>query len=259
MILKYKNINVHYTDEGKGSVLVFLHGFLENLSIWKPFVNSLTPYHQVVCIDLLGHGKTECLGYIHTMETMAEVVHAVLENLNLEQAIFLGHSMGGYVALAYAEKYPDSVLGLCLANSTSYPDSEEKRKMRDKAIGAVKQNHTLFIKLSIANLFAEHNRERFKNEIETLKKDALKMPLQGIVAALEGMKIRPSRVDLLKNTPYKKMLIVGKKDPVLNYEDSLEQVKETAVKLVEFPDGHMSFIENKTQFEKAIKDFCAKL
>lgn len=255
MILKYKNINIHYTDAGEGTCLVFLHGFLENLSIWKPFIKTFSKKNRVICVDLLGHGKTECLGYIHTMEAMAEAVRAVLVHLKVAQAVFFGHSMGGYVALAYMEKYPKSILGLCLLNSTAYPDSEEKKINRDKAIKAVKQNHKLFIKLSIPNLFAEYNRVKFKEEIELLKKEALKMPVQGIIAALEGMKIRESRVHLLKDTSCKKMMFVGKKDPILNYEDSLEQVKNTSVKLVEFPDGHMSFIENEALFLQEIMYF----
>ena len=255
MILKYKNINIHYTDAGEGTCLVFLHGFLENLSIWKPFIKTFSKKNRVIFVDLLGHGKTECLGYIHTMEAMAEAVRAVLVHLKVAQAVFFGHSMGGYVALAYMEKYPKSFLGLCLLNSTAYPDSEEKKINRDKAIKAVKQNHKLFIKLSIPNLFAEYNRMKFKEEIELLKKEALKMPVQGIIAALEGMEIRESRVHLLKDTSCKKMMFVGKKDPILNYEDSLEQVKNTSVKLVEFPDGHMSFIENEALFLQEIMHF----
>ena len=255
MTLKYKNINVHYTDVGEGPCLVFLHGFLENLSIWKPFIKTFSEKHRVICIDLLGHGETECLGYIHTMEAMAEAVKSILLDLEIEKAVFFGHSMGGYVALAFIEKYPKSTLGLCLINSTASSDSEEKKKNRDKAIKAVKQNHKLFIKLSIPNLFAEHNREKFKDDIELLKKEALKMPTQGIIAALEGMKIRQSRVHLLKDTSFKKMMIVGQKDTILNYQDSLKQVKNTFVKLVEFPDGHMSFIENEALFLQAIMLF----
>ena len=255
MIIKYKNINVHYTDDGKGQVLVFLHGFLENLTIWETFIKSFSHKYRVICIDLLGHGKTECLGYIHSMEAMAQSVKAVLQYLKIEKATFFGHSMGGYVSLAYAEKYPGTITGLCLVNSTSYPDSEEKKKNRDKAIKAVKQNHKLFIKLSIPNLFAEHNRVKFKEEIKLLKREALKMPIQGIIAALEGMKIRSCRTQLLKDSSFKKMMIIGKKDPVLNYKDSLEQVKNTSVKLVEFPDGHMSFIENESLFLQEIMHF----
>jgi len=99
--------------------------------------------------------------------------------------------------------------------------------------------------LSIANLFNESNHERLALEIANVKKDALKTPLQEIIASLEGMKIRPDKEVLLHLTPFPKLLILGEKDPVLNYEETKEQTINTAVKLVTFPDGHMTHIENQ--------------
>lgn len=259
MFLRYKNLNIHYTDSGKGIALVFLHGFLENSTIWNPFIPKLNKNHRVVCIDLLGHGQTDCLGYIHTMEAMAEAVFAVLKHLKLKKYVLFGHSMGGYVALALAEKYPGNLKGLCLINSTSRADSEERKLNRERAIEVVKENHKIFISMSIANLFAENNRGKFSKEIEDLKIEALKMPVQGIVAALEGMKIRPNREVLLHFTPYRKMLILGKKDPVLNYRENLGQIENTDVILSVFPDGHMSFIENESTFLLTIMHFIENL
>ena len=259
MFLNYKNINIHYTDSGKGTALVFLHGFLENSTIWKPFIPVLSKTNRVVCVDLLGHGQTECIGYIHTMEDMAEAVFAVLRHLKLRKYVLLGHSMGGYVALAFAEKHPDNLKGLCLINSTSRADSEERKQNRERAIKAVKENPKIYTAISIANLFAENNREKFTKEIEELKAEALKMSVQGIIAALEGMKLRPDREALLHFSLYKKMLILGEKDPVLNYQENVEQIKNTDVKLVEFPDGHMSFIENESAFLLKIMHFIENL
>ena len=127
--------------------------FLESSKIWKAFIPQLAKKNRVVCIDLLGHGKTDCLGYIHSMELMAEVVEFVLKHLRIRKSIFIGHSMGGYVALAFAEKNPDNVKGLCLLNSTAGADSPQKKKNRDRGISAVKQNHKTFIRIAVANLF----------------------------------------------------------------------------------------------------------
>ncbi len=110
--------------------------------------------------------------------------------LRIRKAAFVGHSMGGYVALAFAELYPSTVKSLVLQNSTSKADSEERKTNRDRAIKAVKKDYTTFIRLSIANLFSEENRGKMISEIEKVKTEALKTPLQGIVASLEGMKIR---------------------------------------------------------------------
>ena len=255
----FKNTKISYTDQGKGTAVVLLHGFLENQSMWKAFIPELVKKHRIITIDLLGHGETECLGYVHTMEDQADMVHHVLHELKIRKVVLIGHSMGGYVALAFAELYPDNVKGIVLQNSTSRADSDERKANRDRAIIAVKQNYSAFIRMSIANLFSEDNRERLAEKIEEVRNEALKTPLQGIVAALEGMKIRNDREVLLHFSPYPILLILGKKDGVLNYEDSLEQIENTKVELVSFPDGHMSHIENEAGLKTVLVNFLKKI
>lgn len=223
--------------------------------MWNFYIEELSKKYRVITIDLLGHGQTECLGYIHTMEDMADAVQSVLSELRIRKSLFVGHSMGGYAALAFAELYPDNVKGIVLLNSTSYADSDERKINRSRAVKAVKQNYTSFIRMSIANLFSEDNREKLTDEIENVKLEALKTPLQGIVAALEGMKIRKDREVLLHLSPFPMLLILGQKDPVLNYEDNKKQIEGTQVPLVTFPDGHMSHIENKDQLGTILLDF----
>jgi pimeloyl-ACP methyl ester carboxylesterase len=241
----YKNTAISYSETGKGKTLVFLHGFLENKSMWAAFIPELAKKNQVICIDLLGHGESECLGYVHTMETQAEMIFALLTHLKITKSSFIGHSMGGYVALAFAELYPKYLFSMVLLNSTSFEDSTEKKISRDRAILAVKQNYIAAVSMSIANLFSEKNREIMLDEIDTVKKEALKTPLQGIIAAQEGMKIRKDRWFILKKMGASATLILGKKDPVLDYKITSQQIKNTKVKLVTFADGHMSTIENK--------------
>ena len=252
MTLDYKEIKIYYTDNGQGKPLVLLHGFLENSNIWNPFIPKLSIKNRVICIDLLGHGKTGCIGYVHTMEHMADAVYALLKHLKIEKSIFIGHSMGGYVALAYAEKHPNNLLGLCLMNSTASNDTKKKKKNRDRAIEAVKHNHATFIKIAINNLFRPKNRVVFSKEIKALISEALKTPLQGIIAALEGMKIRKNREQLFQLLPIKKMMIISKKDPALDYNVLLNQVKNTDIILAELPDGHMSYIENESDSDEII-------
>lgn len=251
----YKNTKISFTDSGKGTAIVLLHGFLENSKMWDYFIPDFSKKFRVISIDLLGHGNTEPLGYIHSMEDNADAVHAVLSELKIRKAVLVGHSMGGYVALAFAELYADNVKGIVLLNSTSRADSDERKANRDRAIKAVKQNYTNFVRLSIANLFSENNRERLASEIEIVKTEALKTPLQGIVASLEGMKIRKDREVILHFANYPILLILGKNDPVLNYEESIEQIENTAVKLLSFPDGHMSPIENREDLMKELLSF----
>lgn len=257
--IDYKNTKISYSDTGKGNAMVLLHGFLENQTMWQDLVPELSQKYRVITIDLLGHGESGCVGYLHSMEDNAEAVHSVLSKLRIRKAIFVGHSMGGYVALAVAELYPTGVKGLVLMNSTSKADSEERKANRDRAIKAVKNDYIGFVRLSIANLFNPDNRERLVNEIEKVRTEALKTPLQGIVASLEGMKIRKDRETLLRSATYPSLLILGKKDPVLNYEDGLKQIENTTVKLVTFPDGHMSHIENRAALLKVLMDFFKRI
>jgi pimeloyl-ACP methyl ester carboxylesterase len=251
----YKNTKISYSDTGKGNAIVLLHGFLENQTMWQDLVPELSKKNRIITIDLLGHGETGCLGYVHSMEDNAEVVRSVLSELRIRKAILVGHSMGGYVALAFAELYPAVVKGLVLQNSSSKADSEERKANRDRAIKTVKKDYVGFVRLSIANLFNPDNRERLAGEIEKVKLEALKTPLQGIVASLEGMKIRKDRETLLRFATYPILLILGEKDPVLNYEDGQKQIENTTVKLVAFLDGHMSHIENREELKKVLLDF----
>jgi pimeloyl-ACP methyl ester carboxylesterase len=255
----YKNTKIAYSETGKGTTVVLLHGFLENSTMWNSHLEALSKRNRVVCIDLLGHGKTDCLGYVHSMEDQADMVHHVLHELKIRKAVFIGHSMGGYVALAFAELYPEMMKGLVLLNSTARADSNERKTNRDRAIKAVKQNYMSFIRMSIVNLFSEENRERLTSEIELARNEALKTPLQGIVAALEGMKVRKDREVILHFATYPMVLILGKKDPVLNYEENKTQIENTKVALVSFNGGHMSHIENEMELLAVLVTFLKKI
>ena len=251
----YKNTKISYTDSGEGNAVVLLHGFLENKKMWTEYVNLFSEKYRVITIDLLGHGESDCLGYVHSMEENANAVNEVLEHLKIEKAIIHGHSMGGYVGLAFAELYPLKIQKLVLQNSTSKEDSEEKKTNRTRAIKAVKQNYVNFVSLAVANLFSENTRTRLAEEIEKAKAEALKTPLQGIIASLEGMKIRKDREELVRKNLFPILLILGKKDPVLNYEESVSQIEDTTAELVSFEDGHMSQIENKEALKTILQEF----
>jgi len=253
--LLYKNTRISYTDSGQGTAIVLLHGFLENKKMWDDYVALFAEKYQVIAIDLLGHGESDSLGYVHSMEENANVVHEILKHLKIEKATIVGHSMGGYVGLAFAELFPKNINKLVLLNSTSKADSHEKKINRNRAIKAVKQNYVNFVSLAIGNLFSENNRTRLADEIEKAKVEALKTPLQGIVASLEGMKIRKDRASLLQKNLFPVLLILGKKDPVLNYEENISQIENTNAKLVSFEDGHMSQIENKEELKTTLLDF----
>lgn len=259
MILSYKGISISYSVSGKGPTITLLHGFLENSTMWAETVTLLEKTNQVITIDLLGHGKTDCLGYVHTMENFADIVDAILQNLNITTTTIIGHSLGGYVALAFAEKRTEMVDGLCLMNSTPFSDSKERLKLRDRAITIAKTNYENLITMSISNLFFEDNRIKFKTEIEHIKSEALKTPLQGYVATQQGMKTRKDRSELLANLTCKKLIITGKKDPILPKNNIKKLKKIQTLEICVLNGGHMSYIENKDEYQNKVMHFVEKI
>lgn len=242
--LTYKGAILHFSDTGSGSPVVLLHGFLANQSMWNTLVPHFAKTHRVICIDLLGHGQSGHISETHTMEDMADAVKTITNHLQLDCITLIGHSMGGYVSLAFAEAYPNMVKGLCLMNSTAAADSEQKKQNRDRAIEAVKQSYKRFIRITVPNLFAKTNQTIFKADINMCIEQALKMAPQSIVAALNGMKQRKDRIEFFRNASFNKMMIIGRNDPILNYDDLKKQTKKSDISVVELEGGHMSHIEN---------------
>ncbi len=258
MIIDYKNSTIHYTVLGKGPAVILLHGFLENITMWNDLVPEFSKKHQVVCIDLLGHGQTGCLGYVHTMDAMADAVFAVLNHLNIKRAQVIGHSMGGYVALAIAEKKPQLFKGMCLMNSTFEADDDERKVLRSRANKMAQTNFESLIRMSFANLFAPESRVTYKSDYEDALQLALKTSVQGYIAAQQGMTLRPNRLEVFKNLNANKLIIIGKKDTVVDGEKLSNQIEGTTIDCVEFSEGHMSYIENKSELSYTIKHFIEK-
>lgn len=237
--------------------MVLLHGFLESSNMWNVFLNELSKQHRVIAIDLPGHGNSDCFGYVHTMDEMANAVQTVLKDLKLRKVKLIGHSMGGYVALAFADLYPDYVKGICLFFSTSRADSAQKKKDRNRAIAVVKKNHKSFIRTALPMLFRSKFRSTLRKEISAAKQDALRTSKQGVIAALEGMKRRPSREILLKFAPYPIHIISGEKDPVITIDTMHKQMKrsEKVSGTVLKEPGHMGHIEAPEECLRELKWF----
>lgn len=258
---KYRNTDIAFTDEGHGRAVVLLHGFLGSAEIWQPLSDNLKKSYRVICIDLPGHGKTPCIGYAHSMERMAKSVKAVMDSLRLKRYAMIGHSMGGYVALAFADLFPDNLRGLCLFHSSAYPDSEEKKQDRLRAIQVVKANKRVYTKTTIQNLFAKKNLKYLQAEIAFALNIARKTSQQGIIAALLGMKDRPARDLILGLVQYPIMMVIGELDNVLPPESLLEQaalIRNPTVLYLEH-DGHFGFLESPKQSAKEMRRFLRKL
>ncbi len=253
MFIKYRNSKIHFQTYGDGEPLVLLHGFLLSSTYWEKLIPKLSKKNQVITIDLPGHGKSECVSETHSMELMADIVHFILEKLKIEEANFMGHSMGGYIALAFAEKYESKINTLVLLNSTPLPDSLEQIKNRTRAIKVIENNVEVFIKMAIRSLFSEKNQKKFSTEIETLINDACHSPEEGITAAIKGMKNRKDRTPFLKNFSGNKYLICGEIDPIVPFFEVKKAALQSNSTLINVKSGHMSITENIDEIVKIMR------
>ena len=189
------------------------------------------------------------------MELMAETLETVLNHLKIKKSIIIGHSMGGYVALAYAEKNPYALNGLCLMNSTFLADDKERQELRTRANNMAKSNFEILVRMAFTNLFSTESKNQYHTQLKSALNDALKTPLQGYMAANEGMKIRKDRTQVFKNLVCKKLLIIGKKDPIIDGSVLKKILENSDVEIVEFSEGHMSYIENKWELTHKLMYF----
>ena len=258
--IKFQNKEINFRDEGSGNPLILLHGFLGSLEIWKDFSTVLSKKYRVISIDLPGHGKTENFSEAHTMDFMAETVKAVLDNLKIEKCVMAGHSMGGYAALSFAEKYTDFLQGLCLFHSHAMPDTPEAKINRERAINAVSLNRKGFINQFISELFAPENLEKLKEYIEDQKEKARQIPKETIIAAQSGMKERSGKINLLTEISVPILFIVGKKDSRIPIDKILVQtiLPTHSEVLILGKVGHMGFIEATEETMKTLDCFVNK-
>ena len=258
---RFSGRNIHYSISGTGDPLILLHGFLEDLTLWEPLVKHFTAGNTVICIDLPGHGKTDVFGEVHSMNLMADVVAAVMKSEGLRKAVVAGHSLGGYVALAFARRYLDLCPGIALLNSSADPDSEEKKTDRLRSLKIVGKNLTLFVNEAIPRMFAAQNTSRYKDDMDRIKKMALNTPVDGIIATTLGMMERENSRPFLSNPPVPVLFIAGKNDSIIPESKSLEQIaageKIRGVMLEN--SGHLSLIEEMDAVIFLLKSFLEEL
>ncbi|MFT5750703.1 MAG: pimeloyl-ACP methyl ester carboxylesterase [Flavobacteriales bacterium] len=255
MNIIYKGASIFYQVQGQGRPLVLLHGFLENSQMWDAFLPILTETHQVICIDLLGHGQSECVGYVHSMEEMSQVVHAVIDILQLNDITIIGHSMGGYVACAFANAYPDLMHAICLLNSTTDPDTPDRKSLRKRANKMAQTQYEQLIRMSFVNLFDPEAKVQQADAIDAALCQALKTPLQGYMAANEGMTKRKDQNKFWAQTPCIKGMILGTNDWIINAKDHQYRFTPMTDFFVNIESGHMSHISNSAATLDAIQHF----
>lgn len=253
MIFEYHNTPIHYQKIGNGPALVFLHGFLESQEMWNPIRPLFSENYTVITLDLPGMGKSGVLQETHTMELMAEAIAALLTHLNIEKTTLVGHSMGGYISLAFVELFAERVEKIIMLNSTFRADTEARVDVRNRSIRLVNEHPRAFVSMAIGNWAVADSRERFKDEIQHLKDLAFQFPISGITAALRGMRDRKDRTDVLAAFDGPKHLLLAQDDPIIPCEETRDAAEKTGTNVKVIPGGHMSMIENYSETEAFLK------
>lgn len=254
---------LHICDSEVGEkTVVLLHGYLENMLVWEDFVPLLYKDVRVITLDIPGHGISEVKGETHTMDYLADTLAVALDKLGIERATIVGHSMGGYMALAFAERYAERTEALVLLHSTPYADSEEKRKNRQREITLVRSGKKeMLAHIAPEAGFAVENRNRFRTEIEDLQQTIYLTEDAGIIALLNGMIERKAQSEMLHALGRPILFVLGRKDGYITPEIAEKMVVEHPEAEVLWLDnsGHMGFIEEAKLCASALLDFIARI
>lgn len=231
---------LNFEKKGNGKQnLVLLHGFMENIAIWNDLEPCLSKDFTLIKIDLPGHGKSDILAEIHTMELMADEVKKVLDHEKVGQFHLLGHSMGGYVSLAFAEKFPESLKSLTLFFSTFLADDEEKKQQRIKSYRIIKEAYSNYARAGIPNLFNPNERDILEGKIETALEIALSTNNLGALACVKGMVARTDKKNVLENLNAKILILAGKHDNAVKTENTIKHLPDkTNIKSYILDCGH---------------------
>ena len=213
---------------------------------------------NMITVDIPGHGVSEIKGEIHTMEYVADVVKDMLNALSIEKVTLVGHSMGGYISLAFCAKYPERLDGLVLLSSSPFPDTELKRENRRREIALVKAGKKdVLARVAPEAGFAEQNRRRLNAYIEDLVEQVHITEDEGIVALLNGMIERVDQNEMLSKCGVRQLFIMGKHDNYIPVEAAEEFIKLNPQAQVAWLEnsGHMGFIEEPEACAEALKAF----
>ena len=245
--------SLHFHEEGDGFPLVFIHGFCETLEIWKAFVKPLSKNFHVFTIDLPGFGKSEILPAPFSIDQVADSVAVWLIENKISKSILVGHSLGGYVTLALAERHPGLLKGLGLFHSTSFADTEEKIENRNRVIEFVRKNGVApYIDTFVPGLFFDKGNKA----IAEVHRIAMQTQETTLTAYAQAMRDRPDRSFILRNHEIPKFLIAGAEDTIIPPASSLKMAEiGQNCRFYELRGvAHMGLFEAENQCQEAIRE-----
>ena len=247
-----------FTDHGHGEPVIFLHGYCESHHIWESFESYLESDYRVICPDLPGFGGSPKLDRGFSLSDVADKIREFLDELNINRCVMIGHSLGGYITLAYAEKYPDTLSGFGLFHSSGFEDSLEKKENRTKLMEFIGENGIApFVKTFVPSLFYQETLKENIDAVEAVKALAYKTSGETVIEYARAMRDRPERLHILQNFKNPILFIIGDKDGSVPYDKSLEQsrIPEKAVVRILKDTGHMGMFERQKETQKVVKEF----
>jgi pimeloyl-ACP methyl ester carboxylesterase len=262
----YGEDQLAYFDEGTNSpnnktTLLLIHGFGEDHCIWKRQIEFLSQYYRVIAPNLPGvHCKP--LSIHHTeapsIRKYVELMHELMHSLHIEKYYVLGHSMGGYIGLAFADYYVNHVIGLGLIHSTTFEDSPAKKESRLKVAEFIQEHGTLkFLETSTQNLFANAFKKAHPDQIQDVIDSVSDIKSEAMVQFVMAMRNRRSYQHMLTEKRIPIWMIVGEEDIAVPIEDSLQQTQLLAPNNVIILKhvGHMGMLEATEQVNNALLGF----
>jgi 3-oxoadipate enol-lactonase len=254
--IEFNGIVLAYEDQGSGQPLVLLHGLCGSSAYWEKVLPSLSEQYRVIAPDLRGHGQSGISDEPYPMELMAHDIAELLEKLHIPQAILFGHSLGGYVTLAFAEQYPEKLHALSLIHSSGFPDDEKGKANRDKAIEGIRENGIEpFIDGMTPKLFAAEHIETMKPTVEHIRQIGAATNPNGAMNVLAGMRDRIDRNQVIADALFPVLLIAGEADQIIPLEKAFA-VQGDHIKQVKLADaGHLSMQEQPEALIEQILEF----
>ncbi|MFN8210548.1 MAG: alpha/beta hydrolase [Bacteroidales bacterium] len=257
----FRGKKIVYSEYGTGYPVFLLHGYLETSEIWEDLANRLSGSFRVISVDLPGHGGSDIYNEIHTMEFMASVLDGMMNTLGISKAFVAGHSLGGYVTLAFAENYPSRLDGYCLFHSHPFADTFETRSKREREIKIVMSGKKFLIYPdNIRNMFAGRNLPAMNDAFERSKRIASGISGEGIISVLKGMMARPSRLETMESGKLPCLWILGALDNYIQADTMKNRVKlpSNAELCVLEGSGHLGFIEEPEKSADILSAFVRK-
>lgn len=255
---------LNYTDDGPGPVVVLIHGFPLDHTIWDNQRGSIGSVYRVIAPDLRGHGETAAPEGIYTMDAMADDVIELLDALGIREPVAIGgHSMGGYVALSIAARYPERLRALMLVSTRAGADSPTAARGREDLAREVETSGSVakVADAMLPKLLAVTTRDRRPDLVLKVREIMERTVSRAVAGALRGMAVRSDRTADLPEITAPTLVLAGAEDQLIPLDDSRQMADALPdARLVVIPDaGHLPSMENPAATDEAMMQFLESL